>query len=99
MIRLSSIDKRFAGHRRPLLRTVDLRISAGETFSLIGPGASGKSVLLKLMCGLLKPDRGQVYVDGLDVSGAGEDALAQVRAKIGMLFQNNALFDFMTVGE
>jgi phospholipid/cholesterol/gamma-HCH transport system ATP-binding protein len=84
---------------RVLLDGVDLRLSAGETFGLIGPGATGKSVLLKLLCGLQRADDGSVEVFGQDMGVAEEDALMSVRAKIGMLFQNNALFDFMTVGE
>jgi phospholipid/cholesterol/gamma-HCH transport system ATP-binding protein len=99
MIRLAGVTKTFSGRKSPLLDRVDLSISSGETWGLIGPGASGKSVLLKLVCGLLQPDRGDVVVGDLAVSGATEDALMAVRARIGMLFQNNALFDFMTIGE
>jgi phospholipid/cholesterol/gamma-HCH transport system ATP-binding protein len=101
MIRLAGVVKRFSGARseRPLLDGIDLSIAAGETWGLIGPGASGKSVLLKLICGLYQPDAGQISVAELAVSGSSEDALLEVRARIGMLFQNNALFDFMTIGD
>jgi phospholipid/cholesterol/gamma-HCH transport system ATP-binding protein len=97
MIALQKVKKAFGP--RVLLDGVDLRLSAGETFGLIGPGATGKSVLLKLLCGLQRADDGSVEVFGQDMGVAEEDALMSVRAKIGMLFQNNALFDFMTVGE
>ncbi len=82
-----------------VLDGIDLAVGRGETLGLCGPGASGKSVLLKVLCTLLAPDAGRVAVDGEDVTGAGEDRLMAVRARFGMLFQNNALFDFMTVGE
>jgi phospholipid/cholesterol/gamma-HCH transport system ATP-binding protein len=97
MIHLAGVHKSFGPV--PLLDGVDLSIGRGETWGLIGPAAGGKSVLLKLLCGLVPPDRGDVTVDGERISGAGEDALMRVRERIGMLFQNNALFDFMTVGE
>jgi phospholipid/cholesterol/gamma-HCH transport system ATP-binding protein len=85
MIALAGVSKTFPGRARPLLDGIDLEIGRGETWGLIGPGASGKSVLLKLICGLVAPDRGRVTV--------------AAAARIGMLFQNNALFDFMTVGD
>ncbi len=66
---------------------------------LIGPAASGKSVLAKLICGLLPADSGEISVDGEAVSGRAEDALMAIRQNIGMLFQNYALFDFMTVAQ
>jgi phospholipid/cholesterol/gamma-HCH transport system ATP-binding protein len=85
VIALRGVRKTFDGRPRPLLDGIDCAVERGETWGLIGPGASGKSVLLKLICGLLEPDAGTVTV------GA--------ERRIGMLFQNNALFDFMTVGE
>jgi phospholipid/cholesterol/gamma-HCH transport system ATP-binding protein len=101
MIALRAVRKAFGP--RLLLDGVDLRLGAGETFGLIGPGAGGKSVLLKLLCGLQRADEGAVEVFGQDMGSPGktvdEDALMKVRARIGMLFQNNALFDFMTVGD
>jgi phospholipid/cholesterol/gamma-HCH transport system ATP-binding protein len=99
MIRVEGVRKSFPGRSTPLLDGVDLAVRAGETVGVIGPGASGKSVLLKLLCGLLRPEAGRVRVLDADLGGAGEDALGQVRRAIGMLFQNNALFDFMTVGD
>jgi phospholipid/cholesterol/gamma-HCH transport system ATP-binding protein len=97
VIQLSHVDKAFAD--RVLLDGVDLRLQPGETLGLIGPGAGGKSVLLKLLCGLVRADGGTVEVFGQDMGSGDEDALMKVRARIGMLFQNNALFDFMTVGD
>jgi phospholipid/cholesterol/gamma-HCH transport system ATP-binding protein len=97
MIRIERVSKGF-GHE-PLLAGIDLQIPAGSRFGIIGPAASGKSVVLKLICGLLKPDAGRVFVDGEDITDLDENALMHVRQRIGMLFQNYALFDFMTVRE
>lgn len=82
-----------------MLRNVSLEIPPGGVFALIGPGASGKSVLFKVMTGLLKPDRGETFVDGECTTNMPPIELARVRKKIGMLFQNNALFDHMNVAE
>ncbi len=82
-----------------MLRNVTLELPQGCVTALIGPGASGKSVLFKVMTGLLKPDRGEVWVDGECINGMNNVELARVRAKIGMLFQNNALFDHMNVAD
>jgi phospholipid/cholesterol/gamma-HCH transport system ATP-binding protein len=82
-----------------VLRDVSLEIPQGGVFGLIGPGASGKSVLLKVLAGLLTPERGDVYVDGTRINGLRDVELAEVRKKIGMLFQNYALFDHMSVYE
>ncbi|WP_437603767.1 ABC transporter ATP-binding protein [Sorangium sp. So ce590] len=97
MIQIEQLTKSFGG--MPVLRGVDLDVPAGCLYGLIGPGASGKSVLLKMITGLLRPDRGRVVVDGKDVHALSELDLQTFRLKFGMLFQNNALFDYMTVGE
>ncbi|WP_437594220.1 ABC transporter ATP-binding protein [Sorangium sp. So ce1000] len=97
MIQIEQLTKSFGG--MPVLRGVDLDVPAGCLYGLIGPGASGKSVLLKMITGLLRPDRGRVLVDGKDVHALSELELQTFRLKFGMLFQNNALFDYMTVGE
>ncbi|PID39834.1 MAG: ABC transporter ATP-binding protein [Proteobacteria bacterium] len=94
MIELSDVYKRF---RAPVLEGIDLTIPRGGVWGLIGPPACGKSLLLKLLCGLEQPDAGGVRVAGDDVARAHEAKLRQVRGRIGMLFQNNALFDFMSV--
>ena len=97
MIRLEHVTKIYDG--RPVLDDVSLEIPEGTVWGLIGPAATGKTVLLKVVCGLIRPDEGRVYVDGQEISQASEEELLPVRRKFGMLFQNNALFDFMTVGE
>jgi phospholipid/cholesterol/gamma-HCH transport system ATP-binding protein len=68
-------------------------------YGLIGPGASGKSVLLKHIVGLMKPDRGQILVDGTDITHMSELELQQFRTRFGIAFQNNALFDHLSVGD
>lgn len=83
----------------PVLRGVDLVVPEGCLYGLIGPGASGKSVLLKTITGLFRPDRGRILVDGKDVHQMSELELQQFRLQFGMLFQNNALFDYMTVAD
>lgn len=78
---------------------VNLNISEGETTAIIGGSGCGKSVLLKHIIGLLRPDTGKVLVGGVDVSRLNIVELNRVRKKIGMVFQNAALFDSLTVGE
>ena len=97
LIRFEGLHKSFKG--MPVLRGVDLDVPPGCLYGLIGPGASGKSVMLKLVAGLLRPDGGRVLVEGRDVHAMTELELATFRLKFGMLFQNNALFDYLTVGE
>lgn len=96
MIRLEGVCKSFD---RAVLSDVDLVVPENCLFGLIGPGASGKSLLLRMITGLMRPDRGRVIVGGRDVLGMGDMQLHEYRKRIGMLFQNNALFDFMTVAE
>jgi phospholipid/cholesterol/gamma-HCH transport system ATP-binding protein len=72
---------------------------AGQTTAVIGPSGTGKSVLLKHIVGLLEPDRGEVRVFGTDMARAPESARYAVRKRLGMLFQDGALFDSLTVGE
>lgn len=97
VIRVEHLTKVFDG--LPVLRGVHLEVPRGCLYGLIGPGASGKSVLLKLLTGLLRPDGGRVLVEERDVHRMTELELQAFRLKFGMLFQNNALFDYMTVGE
>jgi phospholipid/cholesterol/gamma-HCH transport system ATP-binding protein len=97
VIRVEGVSKGF-GHR-PLLDRIDLHVPSGARLGLIGPAACGKSVLLKLICGLLAPDAGRIAIDGQDITALDERALMAVRTRVGMLFQNYALFDFMTVAD
>ncbi len=97
MIQIEGLTKTFGG--MPVLRGVNLSVPRGCLYGLIGPGASGKSVLLKMLTGLLRPDSGRVVIDGRDVLQMSEIDLQQFRLKFGIAFQNNALFDYMTVGE
>jgi phospholipid/cholesterol/gamma-HCH transport system ATP-binding protein len=94
LIRLKSVYKSFD---RPVLRGVDLEIPAGCLYGLIGPGASGKSLTLKVMAGLIRPEAGRVWVNEENVLALHGPELQRLQSQIGMLFQNNALFDFMTV--
>lgn len=96
MIQVQDLSVRF---REPVLTGVNLRADDNSILALVGPGASGKSVLLKAMAGLLPFASGEVEVGGEKLGGKDEAALAQVRRGIGMLFQNYALFDYLTVGE
>src|SRR5581483_1947951 len=96
VIELRGLSKAFAG---PVLQGVDLRVPRGCLYGLVGPGASGKSVLLKCLVGLVRPDAGEVWIDGEEITRLDELALHRVRQRIGMLFQNNALFDYLTVRE
>ncbi len=95
MIRLVDVHKRF--DRAPLLRGVDLEVPTGARLGVIGPAASGKSVLLKLIAGLVDVDRGVVEIDGRDLAQLDQDELAALRRRIGMQFQHSALFDFLSV--
>lgn len=97
LIHVEKLTKVFDG--MPVLRGVDLDVPPGCLYGLIGPGASGKSVLLKMLAGLLRPDSGRIVIDGSDILQLSELELQRFRLKFGMLFQNNALFDYLTVGE
>jgi phospholipid/cholesterol/gamma-HCH transport system ATP-binding protein len=85
------------GGRRVIVRDVSLTVPPACLYGLIGPGAAGKSVLLKMITGLLRPDRGDVQIGDDRVTESSELALQEIRKRIGMLFQNNALFDHLTV--
>jgi phospholipid/cholesterol/gamma-HCH transport system ATP-binding protein len=80
-----------------VLEGVSLDVPSGGRLGLIGPAASGKSVICKLVCGLEQPDRGEIEVLGESVVGKREVQLGDLRQRIGMLFQNYALFDFLSV--
>lgn len=84
---------------KPVLRGVNLRIQRGETMVILGGSGSGKTVLLKHMNGLINPESGEVFVDGVEISGLEEDDLREVRKRVAMVFQGCALFDSLTVAE
>lgn len=96
MIRVEGVSKTFEGV--PVLSGVSFEVPTGGTLALVGPGGAGKSLLLKLICGLLRPDAGRIFVDDDEVTALSETELMRVRGRIGMVFQNYALFDFMDVG-
>ncbi|MFC1698375.1 ABC transporter ATP-binding protein [Candidatus Omnitrophota bacterium] len=98
MIEIINLCKSFNnGHQ--VLKHLNLTIKHGQTQVIIGRSGCGKSVLLKHIVGLLKPDSGQVFVNDQDVVRLDEKQLNKIRLKIGLLFQGAALFDSMTVGE
>lgn len=97
IIALRSISKAFDS--LVVLDDVDLAIYPGQTTVVIGPSGSGKSVLLKHIVGLMRPDRGRVMFEGQNITRMHERKLSKVRMNFGFLFQGAALFDSMTVGE
>lgn len=97
MIEIRDLSKSFGSNR--VLDHVTCHIERGKTTVFVGPSGVGKSVLLKHMVGLLDPDEGEVIVDGKNLTQLPEPELYQLRKKFGMLFQDAALFDSMTVGE
>jgi phospholipid/cholesterol/gamma-HCH transport system ATP-binding protein len=97
MIKLIDVHKSFG--KQHVLRGVHLDIEDGKTTVIIGKSGGGKSVLLKHIIGLLQPDSGQVLIDGVDITKLNDKLLNETRKKFGMLFQEAALFDSMTVGE
>src|SRR5438477_2673535 len=82
-----------------VLNGISFRVRRGETKIIIGASGSGKSTILKLIIGLDKPDEGSIFVEGQDITKMKEQALVTVRQKIGMVFQESALFDSLTVRE
>lgn len=96
-IQLQGITKAFAGER--VLTGVDLTVGAGQSLVLVGRSGAGKTLLLKIILGLVKPDAGQVLVDGVDVGDLSGDARTQFIGRFGMLFQWGGLFDSLPVWE
>ncbi len=84
---------------RPILRGVSFELQPGATKVILGGSGSGKTTILRLILGLLKPDAGSIEVEGAEVSGLREEELRDVRLGIGMVFQEGALFDSLTVGQ
>lgn len=96
-VRIRGVSKRFG--EKHVYDRFDLDVRRGEVLTILGPSGTGKSVLLKMLIGLHKPDTGQIFIDGVDIVPLPERELRGVRKKVGMLFQGAALFDSMSVGE
>ena len=97
IIEFKKVSKAFGGNR--VLEGADLAIKKGETITVIGGSGKGKTVFLKLLLGVLKPDSGRVIFSGQDVGKMNEHELRKMRSRIGMLFQGSALFDSLSVAE
>jgi len=96
-IEVRNLHQRFGRHR--VLRGVNLEIYRGETLCILGGSGGGKSVLIKHLCGLMRPWKGSVVVEGEDITDLPERALGAVRRKVSMMFQGGALFDSLSVGQ
>ncbi len=97
VLRVRGLSKRFGDAL--VLDSVDFEMRAGEIVGIIGPGGVGKSVFVKICCGLMEPDEGHIEVLGQDLRAIDHKARQRLRERVGLVFQNYALFDFMTVGE
>jgi phospholipid/cholesterol/gamma-HCH transport system ATP-binding protein len=97
MIQVVDVHRSFG--RQQVLKGVNLRVAQGEILAVIGRSGSGKSVMLRLLIGLLRPNRGQVIIEDTDITQLSGRRLDRVREHFGMLFQGGALFDSMTVFE
>ncbi len=97
MIEVRNLQKSFGANK--VLDDVNFQIEKGESVVIIGRSGGGKSVLIKHLIGLLKPDAGKVLIEGEDIVAMGERELLRIRRKFGMLFQGAALFDSMTVAQ
>lgn len=96
MIELKQVHKSFD---QPVLKGLSLSVERGCLFGLVGPAAAGKTLTLKLIAGLVRPDRGSIRVEGREITELSEIELSELRRRVGMMFQNSALFDFMTVAD
>jgi phospholipid/cholesterol/gamma-HCH transport system ATP-binding protein len=97
VIRIRGLSKRLG--KKQVLDGLDLEIPTGETWVVIGRSGTGKSVLLKHIIGLMKPDAGSIEIDGDDIAAMNESQINEVRKRFGMLFQSSALFDSLNVGD
>ena len=97
MIRIEHLSKSFNG--QVVLDDIGFEIQEGEILVILGGSGTGKSVLLKSMMGLIKPDSGKIWIDGREITQLAEKELLKIRKKIGYLFQEGALYDFMNVFE
>jgi len=97
MIKIIDLHKSFG--QKKVLQGVNLDINRGEALVIIGRSGSGKSVLIKNLIGLMKPDRGKIFVDGVETTHLNGEDIHKIRRKFGMLFQGAALFDSMSVAQ
>ena len=97
MIEVVGLYKSF--NHYDVLKGINLKVEAGKTLALIGGSGKGKSVLLKIVIGLMKPDRGKVLIDNQDISRVRGKALKRLKERCGIVFQGGALFDSLTVFE
>ena len=95
MIRVDGLYKKLGG--RPVLENIAFQVAPGEIIAVLGLSGAGKTVLLKHLIGLIRPDRGRVIIDGIDIDSLTEEKLLKVRCNMGYLFQEGALYDFMDV--
>src|SRR6266446_10870984 len=92
---LQKLHKRFG--RQTILNGIDLKVGEGESVAVLGRSGDGKSVLLKLIVGLQKPDSGSIQIHGQDITDLPLDDLNEIRTKVGFLFQEAALYDSLTI--
>ena len=97
MIKVENLYKSFG--TKKVLQGVSLEVKDGETLVIIGGSGTGKSILLKNLVGLIKPDSGKIIIDGIDVTRTDKKNLREIQKKIGFLFQEAALFDSLTIEE
>jgi phospholipid/cholesterol/gamma-HCH transport system ATP-binding protein len=95
VIDVRSFNKSFRG--KPVHRDVTFQVNEGECLGLVGGSGVGKSVILRSLIGLEKPDSGQIFIDGEDIAGFSEQELVRIRLKVAYVFQNGALFDSLSV--
>ncbi len=97
MIELQDVTLRYGS--REILRNVSLAIEDNKIRAILGPSGVGKSTILKLILGLIKPNSGKILIDGVDITPLKESQLYPIRRKMGIVFQGNALFDSLTISE
>ena len=95
MIKVEGLYKNLGG--QPVLEDISFNVTGGEIIAVLGLSGAGKTVLLKHLIGLFRPDKGRVVIDGVNIDALSEDQLLKVRCNMGYLFQEGALYDFMDV--
>ena len=97
MIVVKNVYRSFSG--KEVLRGINFSVGKGETFLIIGRSGAGKTVLLKNIIGLLRPDSGTICIDGVDITQLNREKLEKIRLQFGLVFQGSALFDFLSIEE